>query len=136
MGKILNSMTRGSICSAIMTLLMNCESKPFKPDFDVAHFTIIGREKCYIDTVKNGWLISLTFLSSGNSYGPDISYGGVTYKNVVKTYFDLSKQYADSIDYACDFKVVESHSAQCEVASPEFTDVPTAEILELSVRSK
>lgn len=136
MEKIPNLITRTSICYVIMIFLMNCESKLFRPDFDVAHFTIIGREKCYVDTLKNGWLISLTFLPSGKTYGPDISYGGVIYKNVVKTYYDLSKQYTDSIDYACDFKIVDSPTSQCDAASPEYTEILTAEILELSIRSR
>lgn len=133
MKRIMNFITVGALCCAIINLLMNCESKPFKPDFDVAHFTIIGREKCYADTLKNGWLISLTFTSTGDTYGPEISYGGEVYKNVVKTYFDLSEQYADTIDYGCDFKIIGSPTTLCNVASSAYTELPTADLLHLSV---
>jgi hypothetical protein len=96
---------------------MNYESKPFKPDFDVAHFTIIGREKCYVDTLKNDWLISLTFLPSGKTYGPDVSYGGIIYKNVVKIFLNHRRQV-----------MVCGKSAKVHIEQPHKTSVHAAQL--------
>lgn len=67
---------------------LGCTDKlPFKPDYEVAEGIIIGEENCKNIQSANAWLVNFPGPNAGNKkYGEEITYNGIVYKNVLKTY--------------------------------------------------
>ncbi|MGH2643273.1 MAG: hypothetical protein ACRDE2_04945 [Chitinophagaceae bacterium] len=64
----------------------SCNYKqPYKLPYEASAGIVIGRENCFVDTMKNYWLVYLTVYPNTKQYGDTISLNGTTYTNVVKT---------------------------------------------------
>ncbi|GAA4436111.1 hypothetical protein GCM10023091_13620 [Ravibacter arvi] len=100
-----------------------------------SYIEIIGREKCHIDPLKNAWLIDL---KSGDKIGIEIMIEGVTYKNVVKTDYDLENAYRDSsMKYSISYISQVTYTVDCDlspgnVSPSESNKIPVLEIISLS----
>ena len=114
-------------CVQILLLaLLSCSHEPrVMDDISAGDIDILGKESCYSDNEKNAWLISLKSNSGKHIIGADIKFKGIEYKNVVKTYYDLSTQYLDTTHrYAIIFYSTDSLEAPCNLF-PQQIDPPT-----------
>jgi|GEM_PF-2360399 len=122
----------------ITVLAMGCFREPrFRDDSTTSYVDILGKEDCYTESEKNAWLVDLKTMANVPITAKEIQFKGVTYKNVVKTYYDLSEQYSDTVNrYAITFTIADTTISPCnlnpvDIDPGESGQIPVARILRI-----
>lgn len=107
--KSIYSKTFATFMLAIVCL--SCD-KPLIADVDMAEIEILGKEICHED--REVWVISLSRVNSSKNYGSEIYYNNKNYTNVVKTHYDLSEYYEDTVNnYSVEFNEINATEPEC-----------------------
>lgn len=61
-----------------------CNKPPYKTTYINIGGYVIGKEYCYLDDIKDNWLLDLTVYSNSQKIGDTLTLNGITYTNVVK----------------------------------------------------
>lgn len=108
-----------AIFIAISVTQSSCVKPPYKPDYENASGTIIGKEICSTNGIDDYWLIDLSVYPNTKQYGDTLIVNSIKYTNVVKTK-DLTADikiigYKVSIDFYISNTKIETTGCNCEV---------------------
>lgn len=82
----------------LVSLLILCCHEPRMRDNSIySDIEIIGKEKCFQNPDMNAWIINLESPNENSKVGVEILINKVIYKNVVKTKYDLSGAFSDTL---------------------------------------
>jgi hypothetical protein len=99
----------------------SCKREPYKPSFDLAGGTVVGKETCKADTSKDYWLIDLNInYTSENNFGDTLTINGVTYNHLVKT-TQLLPEFmviGTRVSFDCNFSSSKILTTDCNVQNP------------------
>lgn len=116
MRKIMKPVSKSIYSKTFVTFMwaivcLSCD-KPLIADVDMAEIEILGKEICHED--REVWVISLSRVNSSKNYGSEIYYNNKNYTNVVKTYYDLSEYYEDTVNnYSVEFNEINATEPEC-----------------------
>jgi len=117
----------------IWLTIMSCNNKyPFKPPFEDAAGTVIGREYCQKDTSSDYWLIAIHSLSSvSQQYGDTLTLNGVQYHNVIKVAGLPEKFKSAGEKVGFDFHISDKASitTDCSLDTPKVYKLKLAELI-------
>ncbi len=77
--------------------LLCCHEPRVRDDSIYSDIEIIGKEKCFQNADMNAWIVNLESPNESSRVGVEVLVDGVIYKNVVKTKYDLSEVFSDSL---------------------------------------
>lgn len=136
MNYILSIKTHPVILILALMPILCCHEPRVRDDDIYSDIEIIGKEKCFQNPDMNAWVINLESPNEKDKVGIEILIDGVVYKNVVKTKYNLSEVFSDTLrkyTVRCSPKVVLGNA--CNISEESITPIGTENIPIIEVLS-